>query len=361
MPFANRRDCAGTSWLTRMAMRQTRAGGEKNIFYIYTFLLQIHNDNSINIVKHLFAILLLIYSNACFSQKASELKKQAEELLKQQEYSLALEKISRAILDDSTNFENYIVKAECHLKLSDHQEAYNIYSKAISLNPSQGILYNNRGNLLTTIRYYDEAIADYTIAIELATVDSQKRLELTNRAAAKIMKRDFSGAYDDLITAYKFDSTDIAVLNNLGAVCDDIGRGNETLKYLQKILQQDPNNVGAYANIGFKYQEMGDYKKAIDYYNKLLTIEPNEPLGYSNRSFNKLKLNDLQGALKDINRSLELYPGNAYAYKVRALIYIQNNQFSKACVDIQTALDQDYITTYGNDIIEIQKQHCSKK
>jgi Tfp pilus assembly protein PilF len=129
--------------------------------------------------------------------------------------------------------------------------------------------------------------------------------------------------------------------------------------YLNKAIEIDSAYYPAYANIGFKYQEMGQHEKAIEYYDMVLSFAPDEPLGYSNRSYNRMKVGDLKGAMKDIEKSLKLYPSNPYAYKVRALIYIESEKIDKACEDLQTALDKGYTITFGNEVLDLQKQYCN--
>ena len=49
-------------------------------------------------------------------------------------------------------------------------------------------------------------------------------------------------------------------------VCDEVGRADETLVYLNRIIELDSTYIAAYVNIGFKYQLMGNHEKAIKYF-----------------------------------------------------------------------------------------------
>jgi len=292
------------------------------------------------------------------SQTADDFYKSAEKYREQKNCVSAIKEIDKAIRLDSVNWEYYNIKADCLTKMGQYQDAFLVYTKGIKLNANDAYLYNNRGTLLINLSKFDYAIQDFTRALELSKDDSGRMMAFTNRAAAKLDKRDFNGAYDDLISAYKIDSTSVATLINLGAVCDEVGRGDETLKYLLKAIEVDPNFLGAYGNIGFKYQEMGQHEKAIEYYNKVLEFDPNEPLGFSNRAYNRMKLGDMKGALEDINKSIRIYPANSYAYRIRALIYIGLKDYDKACPDLQTALDKGFTVTYGEEVTNLQKKYC---
>lgn len=295
-----------------------------------------------------------------WAQTATDYFQKANEANERKDFKSALKSIDQALRLDSLNADYYNGKAIILTELERYQESYDTYSKAIALFPNKSFLLNNRGNLLLSLGEFDASIQDFTHALSIAENDTAKRLCYTNRAAVKTKVRDFFGAYFDLLDAYKLDSTDIAILTNLGSVCDEIGKGEETLKYLLEAVRIDPTFYPAYGNIGFKYQMMGQHEKAIEYFNKVLEMNPDEPLGYSNRSFNKLKLGDLKGAMKDIEKSIKLYPANSYAYRIRALIYIEEKEFNKACLDLQTAIDKGFTVSYGDEVINLQKKYCNK-
>jgi tetratricopeptide (TPR) repeat protein len=310
-------------------------------------------------MKTILFLLLFSTSSVIIAQTAESYHNKAQEESDAGNYKAALKEIEKALEMESVNADFMNSKAYYLYKLKQYQEAYNAYSKAI-LVANKAESYSGRAIILEAYGEYNSAIEDYTQAIRYAKIDTIKYMQYSNRAAAKMRKRDFKGAYDDLMVAYKFDTTSLGVLTNLGAVCDEVGKGDETIKYLLKAIEVDSNFYPAYANIGYKYQEMGKYEKAIEYYNIVLEFNPEEPLGYSNRSYNRYKLGNLKDAMKDINKSIKLYPGNSYAYRIRALIYIEQGKFDKVCEDLEFAIKQGFTTSYGNEVIDLQKKHCNK-
>ncbi len=291
------------------------------------------------------------------AQSAKKLYKKSQEAFEQGQFKKAIKYIDEALEKDPKNGDYYLLKGNTHHQMKEYKEEFEAYSKGIEMDP-QSKLYNNRGILMMSAKEFQFAIEDYTHAIELEEVDTLKKTYYSNRGAAKSYIRDFEGAYQGLHKAYLIDTNDLAVLVNLGSVCDETGRGDETLFYLLKAIEIDSNFVGAYANIGFKYQEMGQHEKAIEYYDRVPELDPNEPLGYSNRSYNRIKIGDLKGAMKDINKSIKLYPDNSYAYRVRALIHIEEGNVEDACKDLQTALDKGFTLTYGEGVLNLQKAYC---
>ena len=237
-------------------------------------------------------ILLLFTCGLTFGQTANDFNVKAIEKSEEGNFKAALKEINNAIMLDSLNIDFLNSKGYYLYELEKYQESYDVYSQAIAIEANYHS-YQGRGFLLETIGEFNLAIEDYSMAISKAENDTVKCTELSNRAVVKMKLRDFQSAYEDLMIAYSFDSSRLAVLTNLGAVCDEIGKGEETLKYLLKAIEVAPEFYPAYGNIGFKYQEMGQYSKAIEYFNKVLEFNPNDPLGYSNRSYNLYKLGDL--------------------------------------------------------------------
>jgi len=146
--------------------------------------------------------------------------------------------------------------------------------------PDTVSLYNSRGTLFDAFQEYDKALADYDKALELETDSIEIARFLSNRGGTKSKIRDFEGAYQDLVLAVSFDSTNLDALNNLAASCDEVNRGEEAIKYLKKIITINPTYVPAYVNLGFKYQLMEQHEKAVAFFDKAVELSPESALAY---------------------------------------------------------------------------------
>lgn len=312
-------------------------------------------------MRYLYLLGFLLLITTVNAQSIDEYFTQAKTAFGEQDYEEAILTSNLGILEDSMDVRFYRIIGQSLIELGAFQDAYDTYSYAIYILPDEAGLYSDRGNLLAAVHQFDQALEDHTIAIDKSPNDSVMCYTLNNRATAKMSVRDFLGAYDDLKIAYQLDSLNLAVLNNLGTVCDEVGKGRETLKYLHKVIDLDSTYFPAYVNIGYKYQEMGKYSQAIQYFDQVLAIAPEEPLGYSNRSFNKYKTGDFKGAMLDIERSIELFPANSYAYRIRALIHLEEDRVAEACEDLTTATELGFAEMYGDEVAELQAEHCRKK
>ncbi|HPB02461.1 MAG TPA: tetratricopeptide repeat protein [Bacteroidales bacterium] len=292
------------------------------------------------------------------SQTADEYYEKAVNSVNSNHYSAGLRLIDKAISLDADKADYYIIKAVCYHNLEKYDEALETYDTAMQLFPDSAFLYSLRGVQLQSMRIFDKALANHNIAIKLAKDDSLSIMCYVNRSACYMATRNFKMAYNDLMSAYAIDSMNLNVLNNLGTVCDELGKDDDVFKYLFKIIEIDSTYYGAYINVGFKYQQMGLYDKSLVYFDKAIVYEDDEPLLYSNRSYSRLMTGDLKGAMQDIEKSIKMYPGNSYAYRNRALIYIAQEKFEEACEDLQTALNNGFTEMYGDEVLTLQSKYC---
>jgi len=268
--------------------------------------------------------------------------------------------ISIASLAQSNTAMYYQDKAEEYIRKKDYKGAMKTLTLAINEMPDSISLYDMRGALFEAFSNYEAAIKDFTSAIEKSEDNTLTSHLLANRGGTKYRIRDFEGSYSDLILAVQLDSMNIDALNNLAAVCKEINRPEDALKYLNQIILIDSTYSPAYVNLGFTYQEMQQHEKAIVFFDKAVELAPEEALGYSNRSFSKLKKNDLKGAMNDINQSIKLMPSNSYAYKIRALIEIEKGKLVNACKDLTRSIELGYTQQYGEEVNELKSKYCNK-
>jgi tetratricopeptide (TPR) repeat protein len=294
-------------------------------------------------------------------QSTNEHYQKASAYWDKEDYENVIREVNLALKADPNNVEYLLLKGNSLASVKRFKDAFDAYTLIIKLAPLNTIALNQRGLMLNSIQEFDYAIQDFDKALAIEKADTMRLSLYLNRGAVKQSTRDFQGAYDDFISAYHIDSTDLSVLNNLASVTDEVGKGEQTLKLLFQILNIDSTHIGAYVNIGFKYQQREEHEKAILYFTKAIALDPKGPLGYSNRSYSRYKINDLAGAMDDIEYSLKLYPGNSYAVRTRALIFIAQQKVDRACQDLQKALEMGFTRMYGDEVEKLSKKYCSNK
>lgn len=108
---------------------------------------------------------------------------------------------------------------------NDGSGAISDYSKSIEINPVNPKAFNNRGNIYSSIRKYQEALGDYNAAL-------------------------------------KFDSTLTEALNNRGAIKAILGNPDGALADIEKALVLKPEYTDAYRNRGLVKLQLNDLKAA---------------------------------------------------------------------------------------------------
>lgn len=310
-------------------------------------------------MKSILIILFTFLSFSSFSQTKTDPLQKARELKDSGQFNDALREVKQLLIQAPNNADYYDFKADLYFKAGYVDEAKADYDKAVSLAPKEAVYYHHRSNFFMDIQQPDLALLDNNRAMQLATKDTLKYVLILNRGECYRMKRQFQDAYNDFKTALSFDSTSLAALNDIANASDELGRTEEAVGYLQKVIRLYPNEIGGYVNLAFQYSHHGEYQKALELNNKALQINPNDPFTYNNRGYVKYKLNALKGAMEDVNHSLKLYPANSYAYKNRALIFIAMKQLNYACDDLKKALSLGFIEMYGDEVQKLLEMHCT--
>ena len=156
--------------------------------------------------------------------------------------------------------EAYYNRGTCLGHLGRHEEAIADYTRAIELNPQYANAHNNRGNALDDLGRHEEALADYTRAIEL---NPQYAAAYNNRGAAL----DDLGRHEEAIADY----TRAIELNpqyanahyNRGNALGDLGRHEEELADYTRAIELNPQYAEAHYNRGVALGNMGRHEDAI--------------------------------------------------------------------------------------------------
>ena len=174
------------------------------------------------------------------------------------------------------------------------------------------------GTRLAYNQKFDEAIQLYTEAIELNP----------NNAEAY----NWRGNIRNSVASIK-----IAVDKNV-SVGEKIR--SQALDDLNRAIQLKPDYSEAYGNRGFLYFTAKDYSAAIADFNKAVELDPTNAQNYIYRSlYWRQVAKDNERGLADLNKAIELEPTNAHAYLNRANFYEHTlKDFARAADDYTQAI-----------------------
>lgn len=302
--------------------------------------------------------LALWMNTILFAQVGSDFYKKGNECFAKKDFKGAVAAYSKAIEQNPKNEDYFYKRGLAYLELNKSQSAFEDFTMGIKINSFSAKIYIERAYLLHKAQMIDEALADYTMAINYAKVDSIRKSAMSNRGTIRHLKLDYEGAYEDSYKVYLMDTTSLDGMNNLATVLDDLNRKDEAIAMLKRMIKQDTTYVGGYLNLAFQLSKSGKYVEAAPYFEKCVQLAPKMAYNYNNRGYNRLKLGDIDGALKDINYSIKLDPNNSWAYKNRGLAYIEQGKKEKACVEFNKSIELGYSRQYGPEVEELIKKNC---
>ncbi len=190
--------------------------------------------------------------------------------------------------------------------------------------------------------------------IELAVATKPTRPRELYSATLRAKAGDFDGAVSYLEGLLLRDPDDDELLFNLGVVFSEAQRSQEAIRYMERAIEQNPNNASALNFVGYTWAEQGDnLDQAEDYIVRALDLRPDDgfiidslgwvyymrarPLFDTGRSEEAKKY--LDRALKELLRAQELTGGDPVVSEHLGDAYLLLDQRERALKKYQEAVD----------------------
>ncbi|MBI3946264.1 MAG: tetratricopeptide repeat protein [Armatimonadetes bacterium] len=122
-----------------------------------------------------------------------------------------------------------------------------------------------------------EAAAEPSLGY-LVTDGAGERAEAHNTRGSELYERD---DYEEAVREFSA-AVDLAPHNpvyrvNLAVALSEMGEHERAVPEFEEALRLDPSNVGAYLQLGYTYQEMERPRQAVDAWKKVLQLAPDSP------------------------------------------------------------------------------------
>ncbi|MDZ7283938.1 tetratricopeptide repeat protein [Sphingomonas sanguinis] len=204
--------------------------------------------------------------------------------------------------------------------------------------PTTAYEYGQRAALYADRGMREEAIADYTKAIEL---NPNNVWAMSNRALTRIQMGEIAQAKTDLDQAEKIDPDYIQTIIARAMIADREKRPRDAIALYTKALQHEADNrfaLGqralAYLAIGDSAHAMADRTTAADV---AIKQAPDSALSYVERGNVLLDQQRFPDALKAFDQALSLDPKNVWALANRGLTHVWLRQEDAAAKDLDAA------------------------
>lgn len=186
------------------------------------------------------------------------------------------------------------------------------------------------------------ALPSFTIAQEnkLSKSDQYKFDYLFYEAAQARSQKDYDTAFDYLNYCYSIDSTNSAILFELGNYYNSAGDKEKTFKMFKAAADINPENYYYGASYGTLCLELKKYNEAIEIYSSLVKRHPEKTNLYVYLAEAYRQNKDLPKAIEALNKLEQFIGLNEQISLQKFQLYSQLNQEDKAFAEIQKHIDK---------------------
>ena len=146
--------------------------------------------------------------------------------------------------------------------------------------------------------------------------DKLLKIAITHHA-----KGDLENAEKYYREAIKIGYSNEIIYSNLGVICKDSGRSDETLCLYKKSIEKNPKNPNAHLNLGNFYIELRSFDLALASTLKSIELKPDNPKALTNLGSIYKEIGNLDQALASTLHSIALKPDNPTAHMNLGSIY----------------------------------------
>ena len=227
-----------------------------------------------------------------------------------------------------------------------------LFSDVIKKYPNVDTAYKNRGNYYARVtEEYDKALADFNKYIE---INPTEPLIYSNRGNLHGLMGNYDLALKDYSRSAELDSTKVDTYVNKGVTYIRMEQYDKALEELNRAAIMEPSNVHVYANRAYANLQAGELENAISDYDFVIanTVENSDNHFY--KGIANFRLSRFEEAVKDNTKALQINPKSAGSYYNRSAAYNKLGEYQKALDDAIKAkeLGQNVTDVYLNELRE---------
>ena len=141
-------------------------------------------------------------------------------------------------------------------------------------------------------------------------------------AAAQISALEYEDALLSLTKVVTMDPSYSYAYNDLGLVCNELGRYREAISYFAKAIDIDSDCYQAYNNLGLVYTSLGQTNNALVFFGKAIEKKSDYAKAYRNLGLVYADIGLLEHSREKFEKAKELFAAQNNAYELE-----QTNQY----------------------------------
>jgi len=264
-------------------------------------------------------------------------------------YDKAEIEFENIISRDTLNVDAYFHFATIFEEEKKHENAIELYDKAIEINPENDLLFQYRAIQLKELGHYEKAKQDYLRAIELDSVYPDYYLGLGNLYNSNL--EDPKKALSTFLKIIEIDSLNSMAYNNAGYLfLGDLNDLEKAEEYLLKGYELDNNEFLLNFNLARLYNKKEEYTLSIKYMEKAIEITPQDKDLYYYVTTPYKKLRMYEEAEKNYLKAIELDSKDPNIYYDLGVLYEYNFKiYEKAISQYLKILEfenEDHVSAY---------------
>ncbi len=221
-------------------------------------------------------------------------------------------------------------------------EALLAYTKALEREPNLSRALNNRAIVFSQRSRYEDALVDYTRAIELAKEPAERDKGLYNRAVLKRKMEDYEGAIADYTSIIEAGGALVLMgLRSRANAYRYVGKDELALADYARAIEHSPEDPKSHEALGSTYIEMGKVRRAIAAFDRALDHNKQSTTALVQRGYAHRLVGDHEAAMRDFTRVIELDPSNDSGRLNRAALAMSLGKREAALLDLSHCLVSD--------------------
>ena len=218
---------------------------------------------------------------------------EGDTLLRQQQYTQALQAYEEALRLDARNFHAWNGKGTAHYSLGNYKKAYEAYQRATEIDPDNPVVWVSTGLALNRLTRHSQALVHFERALSLDP----------SYVAA------WNGKADTLLT---------------------MNMPEEAIATYSKALAYDQQSFSAWNGLGNARTYLRDYPGAVEAYDHALMVNPVSVVAWCNKAEALMRYGHTYAAIDALNEATELDRSYAPAWTLKAEAYEAVGNYQEA-------------------------------
>lgn len=244
----------------------------------------------------------------------------------------AVDRLQPYVLDHPRDYFSWWLLGDCQQAMEEFQQAEQSYTVCIAMEPEISVAYFNRGMARWSQQHWDLALHDYSLALKLAPMWSQCRL---NKALCMQAMGQLQPAVQELDAAIAGGYKTVSVYRLRSELHAQLGDTKRSVEDTLAALEAIPSTEPQWIDHGLLQLALDPQKSLNDFLQAAKlnpqSIDARQKLAYT---YSEL-LNDPQSSIEQLDRLVELAPSQPTHRAGRAVLYARLGNDAAAASDLR--------------------------